>query len=93
MENRDKQNKDTDRQDQQPTGQLDEQRPDETASDKGFVGTSKESDSSEAYLSEDETSQTEFAEAAQGTTEGIAGNEDIETGATTQRDATLDDAS
>jgi len=94
MEDRDKQNtQNTDEQGQPPTGQLDEQRPDETASEKGFVGTSKETDSSEAYLSEDETSEAEFAETAQGATEGIAGNEDIETGATTQRDASLDDAS
>jgi hypothetical protein len=81
------------------TGQLDKQdkqRSGETASDKGFVGTSKEKDTSEAYLSEDETGQTDFAEQGQGASEaptGTAANQDIESGASPTRDATLDDGS
>jgi hypothetical protein len=78
------------------TDQLDKQdkkRPDEFGSDKGFVGTSKEEDTSESLV---ETDETDFAETGQGATEartGAASNEDIETGTTATRDATLDDGS
>lgn len=59
----------------------------------GFVGTSKEADTSEAYLSESETANSDFAEQGQGATQSRAGTEDIETGRSTQRDASLDDGS
>ena len=81
------------------TDQLDKQdkaRTDETGGDKGIVGTSKEKDTSEAYLSEDETAQADFAETGQGATEARAGNaanQDIESGTSPTRDATLDDGS
>ena len=71
----------------------DKQREDEAASDKGFVGTSKEDDTSEALV---ETGETDFAETGQGAAEartGTASNEDIETGMSATRDATLDDGS
>ena len=77
------------------TDQLDKdkQRTDETGTDKGFVGTSKEKDASEDLV---ETGETDFAETGQGATEartGSAANEDIETGTSPTRDATLDDGS
>lgn len=72
--------------------QTDKQPEEETGKDKGFLGTNKE-DSSEAYLSEGETAKSDFAEKGQGATENRAGNEDIESGTTPKRDASLDDAS
>lgn len=65
------------------------QRPDEPGGE-SFVGSSKEADTSEAYLSEGETAQTDFAEQGQGATER---NDDIETGTAARRDASLDDGS
>lgn len=73
--------------------QADKQREDEAASDKSFLGTSKEEDSSEALV---ETGETDFAETGQGAADsrtGTASNEDIETGTPATRDAALDDGS
>ena len=68
----------------------DEQPPTEAKSDKGFVGSSKEDDTSEAYLSEKETGKSDFAAQGQGASEQ---NEDIESGTSATRDASLDDGS
>jgi len=76
--------------------QFDKQRQDEAGSDKGFVGTSKEKDTSEAYLAEGDSGQADFAETGQGASENRAAsatNEDIESGTPATRDATLDDGS
>jgi hypothetical protein len=71
--------------------EFDKQRLEEEGSDKGFVGTSEE-DTSESLV---ETGQSDFAESGQGATArtGTASNEDIETGTSATRDATLDDGS
>jgi hypothetical protein len=73
--------------------QKDKQSSDETGSDKAFVGTSKDKDTSEANLSEDTAGETDLANQGQGALESRAGNEDVETGKSTTRDAVLDDGS
>jgi hypothetical protein len=73
--------------------QKDRQRTVEPGTAKSFVGTSKEVDTSGAYLSEDDTGETDLAEQVQGVLKSRAGSEDVESGTSAMRDAVLDDGS